>query len=358
MNKEVIKKLIKTRNIIRRKLKSLKRGNIVLEEQFLPITRPLNIIVSKLQKNDDKQIKQEFKSEFKEEQINPEVSVNQSLSLKRPSPKKSREPSFIEAEIITQDDGDITDDDDGDRSIRDSFNGDITDDDDGDRSIRDSFNTSRVEMRTMLDDPSAAEYLNQFHELSRKYVEGMIRDTEDKYDFKYGVRLDPVLSKFYVGNSIITIKDDADLVIGNVTYKGSPGLYELLFKKKPRNYTIHDENEYHDIILQTNAHRRNYDPQAQISGNKYWKYKHVILPILQERTRLASWGSNSKKKKSGRGMLMEVTDNTIDYVHWDDPNELVDRLRLLLGSQEAGHTGHTNEINSIIKELREAQIIK
>lgn len=43
----------------------------------------------------------------------------------------------------------------------------------------------------------------------------------------------------------------------------------------------------------------------------------------------------------------------IDYVHWDDPNELVDRLRLILASQAAGNNSHTNEINSIIEELRE-----
>jgi hypothetical protein len=336
MNKEVIKKLIKTRNIIRRKLESLKRGDIVLEEQFLPITRPLNTIVSKLQKNDDdKQIKQEFKSEFKEEQINPEV---QSL-FTPPSPpvQKRKEPSFIETEIIAQDDGD---------------------DDDDDGSMEDSFNKSRVEMRAMLDDPSAEGYLNQFHELPRQYIEGMIRDTEDKYDFQYGIRFDPVLNKFYIGNSPVEIKDDADLVIGNVTYKGSPGLYELLFMREPGKFSITDEHEYHDIIKQTSAHRRHYDPQQQISGNRSWKYTNVIAPILLDRSALPSWGSNSKKKKTGGGMLMEVTDNIIDYVHWDDPNELVDRLRLLLGSQAAGHTGHNNEINSIIEELKEAQIIK
>ncbi|MCI0557609.1 MAG: hypothetical protein MN733_03880, partial [Nitrososphaera sp.] len=46
-----------------------------------------------------------------------------------------------------------------------------------------------------------------------------------------------------------------------------------------------------------------------------------------------------------------------DYVHWDDPNELVDRLRLLLASQAAGNSNHSNEIVSIIEELREAGII-
>jgi hypothetical protein len=42
------------------------------------------------------------------------------------------------------------------------------------------------------------------------------------------------------------------------------------------------------------------------------------------------------------------------YEYWDDPNELVDRLRLLIASRDAGHSGHENEILSIIEELREA----
>ena len=49
--------------------------------------------------------------------------------------------------------------------------------------------------------------------------------------------------------------------------------------------------------------------------------------------------------------------NQLDYVYWDDLNELVDRLRLLLASQAAGNPSHTNEIISIIEELREAEII-
>ena len=54
---------------------------------------------------------------------------------------------------------------------------------------------------------------------------------------------------------------------------------------------------------------------------------------------------------------MTVTDNAINYVYWDDANELVDRLRLLLASRDAGHTGHDNEIASIVEELREAGLI-
>ncbi|XP_011067074.1 PREDICTED: uncharacterized protein LOC105153744 [Acromyrmex echinatior] len=44
-----------------------------------------------------------------------------------------------------------------------------------------------------------------------------------------------------------------------------------------------------------------------------------------------------QKKKSGKGLphAMTLNDNAINYEHWDDPNELVDRLRLLDASHRA-----------------------
>lgn len=45
-------------------------------------------------------------------------------------------------------------------------------------------------------------------------------------------------------------------------------------------------------------------------------------------------------------------------VYWNDPNELVERLRLLLASQAAGNTGLSNEMLSIYEEWYEAGLIK
>lgn len=66
----------------------------------------------------------------------------------------------------------------------------------------------------------------------------------------------------------------------------------------------------------------------------------------------------SHGKVSGGELMMQVTNNPIDYVYWDDPNELVDRLRLLIASQEAGNSNHSNEINRILEELIESNIIE
>jgi len=62
---------------------------------------------------------------------------------------------------------------------------------------------------------------------------------------------------------------------------------------------------------------------------------------------------------TGKGLLraMTLNDNAIDYVHWDNPNELVDCTRLLEASRQIGHNVHDNEMLSIIEKLREAGII-
>jgi len=58
---------------------------------------------------------------------------------------------------------------------------------------------------------------------------------------------------------------------------------------------------------------------------------------------------------------MTLNDNAIDYVHWDDSNELVNRMQLLEASRQAGytadHNAHDNEMLSIIEELCETDII-
>lgn len=69
------------------------------------------------------------------------------------------------------------------------------------------------------------------------------------------------------------------------------------------------------------------------------------------------------RKKKGSGMISNELkrfdmNEHVSYTYWDNANELVDRLRLLIASQSAGNTGHTNEIVSIIEELRESNIIR
>lgn len=47
----------------------------------------------------------------------------------------------------------------------------------------------------------------------------------------------------------------------------------------------------------------------------------------------------------------------VTYEYWDDPNELCERLRVLISSHNAGNTNHAQEIDSIIEELSERGLI-
>lgn len=75
----------------------------------------------------------------------------------------------------------------------------------------------------------------------------------------------------------------------------------------------------------------------------------------------ASLAYQKSEKKRGKGMDFNFIpyniNNRIIYEYFDDPNELCERLRLLVSSRKAGNTNHMQEINSIIEELRELQYI-
>jgi len=165
----------------------------------------------------------------------------------------------------------------------------------------------------------------------------------------YSVYLDKDGMMF--GNKRFDVDKADNIIIDGVRYVGTSGLYELIFKRVPNDVicTEDDKQKYKSMLLTTNAHRYNHDPHDRIRGNRGYNYKHVIAPLI----------SIESKNKSGRGLphAMTLNNNAIDYVHWDDPNELVDRLRLLQASRQAGHNAHDNEMLSIIEELREAGVI-
>ena len=131
-----------------------------------------------------------------------------------------------------------------------------------------------------------------------------------------------------------------------------------------------------DVLKRTNAYRRNFDSDSQIQGSTDAKYITLIKPYLAKKGLLKSSSvpefrqelpstsrllppqrARSTRTKSGKGAMLNLSKKKLDYVYYDNLNEIIDRLRLLTASQMAGHTGHNNEINSILEELREARII-
>jgi len=133
------------------------------------------------------------------------------------------------------------------------------------------------------------------------------------------------------GNKRFDVDDADNIIIDGVRYVGTPGLHELIFKRIPDDllYTEDDMNKYKNMLLATNVHKHKHQSQGRLLSNRGYKYKYVIASLM-------SITSKKQKNKSGLPHAMIMNDNAIDYVHWDDPNELVNRLRLLDASHRAG----------------------
>lgn len=169
-------------------------------------------------------------------------------------------------------------------------------------------------------------------------------------EIPFGIRSEN--GKLKMGSSDVKLNENF-VIVGNQKYKRTLGLDELVMKKAPDLTCVKqdDVHNYKQILLDTNAHRRDYDPSKPIKSNKGLKYLRVIKPLFQVK-------EQSKVQGKGIGLpLLKKWKSNIDYVYWDDPNELVERLKLLIASRAAGNSGLNNEIISVIEELRENGIL-
>lgn len=175
------------------------------------------------------------------------------------------------------------------------------------------------------------------------HIHNLSKRTKHKaYDKVYGVQYSN--NKLMIGNT--PIKFDKDhVIVNNIRYKGTSGLYNLLFLNNPPDGSYDDQDiyKYKDILISTNAHRVDYDPKQKLRRANTKKYYDIIVPLFQKR---------------GGSWKVSLPNHKIEYKHWDDPNELVERLDLLISSRYAGNTGVNNEIYAIEEELREGGYIE
>lgn len=175
---------------------------------------------------------------------------------------------------------------------------------------------------------------------------------DNKYDRRYGVYMNPRTKTHKIGNL------DVQFSNGNISlfdgyekiadYKGTSDLYQLLFYKQPKKATDVNMRAYKEILKITGAPFKGYDKSRGLHNAKSKKLKTIIKPMFSHEGKGFPKIPTHKKVPNG---------NQPDYVYWNTPKELVSRLRLLWASKTAGHTGHDNEILSIIEELREEHII-
>jgi hypothetical protein len=313
----ILRKLIKARKSIRQKFASIKQDRINLQknvkETFAPIVNPLNEIV-KLSEKSTELKKENEKPIFsystpKKSKYNSESETEKSLqniSIKKPK------YSFSKINYTASDDSD--------------------DESDGGEEDPMIENTEKT-----LQFHSAYEGNNS---LINDYFK-LYNSNDRSIDKIYGIKIDKENEKYFIVNSEVNFLDNfTKLQLGNETYSLSSGLLELLFKKTPLNFTAEDQYNYKQILLKT-------DVQKIKHGNSK-KYKIIIKKLISTK------GEGFTKKSIN---FKNIQKNKIDYVYWNDINELIDRLRLLYSSQSAGNNNHQNEILSIFEELKENNII-
>ena len=141
---------------------------------------------------------------------------------------------------------------------------------------------------------------------------------------------------FYIGNKPVVIIDN-NIVVEDEEYEGTPGIWELIVFKNPTDYTEEDHDNYTRLMIKTNTLHRDNNPDNNYPKNsKGKKWKRILKKI---------WGN--RKEYEGSGVI----------VIRSNPNTLIERLDLLLASQEAGHTGVRNELVSICDELKRQGVL-
>ena len=166
-------------------------------------------------------------------------------------------------------------------------------------------------------------------------------------DKTFGIRKEGI--HHYIGNQHVIIKDnDIFLPKYNERFEGTSGLWELIMSKNPKNFTDKDYDDYDDLMVMTNAlHRNNDEDNPHPKGSGSTKWKKLLSPIWHRKKGGIFMFPKKKEGYEGEGVVVIPS----------DPNALLERLDLLLASQEAGHTGVRNELVSICDELKRQGVL-
>ena len=192
------------------------------------------------------------------------------------------------------------------------------------------------------------------HYVDNLALEHLMKYTTKDANLTFGLKTDEE-GKLSMGDKNIMV-DGNDIEVfdkgGNFIkkYIGTPGLWNLIVYKDPKRYDYEDLNAYEDLIRRTNAmYRGAYPNSTSPAATKGSKFTQVIQTFLEKEKRRREEREGYKKKKTkGKGVTVVIP---------SDPNALLERLDLLLASQEAGHTGVGNELASICDELKRQGVI-
>ena len=169
-------------------------------------------------------------------------------------------------------------------------------------------------------------------EVAEKYLRKFA--TKGEADTTYG--LYDRHGNFYIGNKPVVIIDN-NIVVEDEQYEGTRGLWELIVSRESKNFTKGDYENYAKLMIKTNTLHRDKDPNSLYpKSSKSYKWNNILKDIWKNR-----------KEYEGSGVVVIPS----------DPNALLERLDLLLASQEAGRIGVGNELVSICDKLKRLHVL-
>lgn len=216
MGKEKVElEIAKTRRAIRKKYRALKTAEDTSSQLFVkafkPIINPLESIEKKMIKPEKKEKKEEIKWEKSHLDDMEELdnSINESKEMNEELNESSYELEYP--------------------SLNESKRTNLS------QSIRDEMPVG-----------------SNMGLLGRTYASYMINNSHDSV---YGPHIDNH-DQMKMGNYRVTLLPNDDIKIGERTFAGTEGLYQLIFEKEPQHLTKHDYNNYKTVFQLTGKHLR------------------------------------------------------------------------------------------------------
>ena len=196
-------------------------------------------------------------------------------------------------------------------------------------------------------------------EIARTYLNKQFRD------ITFGIRKEK--GDHYIGNTHVIVRDN-NIYIKNTgeRFEGTPGLWELITSRDPVDFNKKDRDEYERLTIRTNTLHRYNDPRnPHPKANRSNKWKYILGPTWYKKQGFSEEDAfrMAKDKNYRKRLIKKIHKIRSEYegegvvVIPSDPNALLERLDLLLASQEAGHTGVRNELVSICDELKRQGVL-
>ena len=185
-----------------------------------------------------------------------------------------------------------------------------------------------------------------------------------KFDHAYGIKPVQGSTNFKIGETEVQIEGN-DLIVDDNRFEGTEDVWKLLTLKDPGaigDYSDDDVKIYSKLLSITKPFLREDGMLPKANRGLKWKNimkdlytaysrssirdKIILIRAVQRRLSRCDRTRSESDYPSGSGVIFLPS----------DPNELVQRHKLLFGSYNAGNTGVFNELQAIIDKLLSADI--